>query len=50
MFMYILIEYSDIYWKPSQGLWQYYRDEGTLNNDGDINDFPVNNSNNHNST
>ena len=50
MFTYILIEYSDIYWKPSRGLWQYYRDEGTLNNDGDINDFPVNNSNNHNST
>ena len=47
--MYILIEYSDIYWKPSGGLWQYYGDEGTLNNDGDINDFPDNNSNNHNS-
>ena len=44
MTMYNLIEYSDAYSKTSGSLWQYYRDEPALNNNGDIIDFPENNN------
>ena len=37
--MHSLIECSDIYLKISGSLWQNYRDEPTLNNDGGIIDF-----------
>ena len=37
--MYNLIEYSDNYLKTSGSLWQYYRDEPIINNDGNIIDF-----------
>ena len=40
-----LIECRDTYWKTSGGLWQYYRDEPALNDDGNTIDFP-NDSNN----
>ena len=40
MSMYNLIEYSDNYSKTSSSLWQYYRDEPSLNDNGVINDFP----------
>ena len=43
--IYNLIEYSDAYLKTSGSLWQYYRDEPAINNDGDIIDFPENNNN-----
>ena len=43
---YNLIEYSDAYLKTSGSLWQYYRDEPALNNNGEIIDFSDNNSNN----
>ena len=45
MSMYNLIEYSDAYLKTSGSLWQYYRDEPAINNNGDIIDFPENNNN-----
>ena len=32
--MHNLIEYSDIYSKISGSLWQYYRDEPALDNNG----------------
>ena len=35
-----LIEYTNAYSKTSRCLWQYYRDETALNNNGDIIDFP----------
>ena len=35
-----LIEYSDNYSKISGSLWQYYRDETFIDNDGDITDVP----------
>ena len=38
--IYSLIEYSDNYLKTSGSLWQYYRDDPDLNNDGVITDFP----------
>ena len=41
-----MIEYSNAYLKISEGLWQYYRDEPTLNNIGEIIGFPDNNNNN----
>ena len=41
-----LIEYSDIYWKQSGSLWQYYRDELALDNNNKIIDFPANSKNN----
>ena len=44
--MYNLIECSDAYSKTSRSLWQYYRDEPALDNNGNINDFPANNNNN----
>ena len=31
--------------KSSRSLWQYYRDEQTLNANGEITDFPGNNDN-----
>ena len=43
--MYNLIEYSDVYSKISGSLWQYYRDEPTLDNNNNIIDFPANNNN-----
>ena len=46
--MYNLIEYSDAYLKTSGSLWQYYRDEPTLNNYGESIDFPDDNNNNNN--
>ena len=45
MHMYNLIDYSDAYSKTSGSLWQYWRDEPALNNDGEIIDFPANNNN-----
>ena len=44
--MYNLIEYSDVYSKASGNLWQYYRDEPTLGNNGNIIDFLAKNNNN----
>ena len=40
--IYNLIEYDENYSHTSGGLWQYYRDQRTLNDDGNIIDFPVN--------
>ena len=37
-----LIEYSNAYSKTSGSLWQYYRDEQALDNNGNIIDFPAN--------
>ena len=42
--MYNLIEYSDTYSNTSEILWQYYRDERDLDNNGSIFDFPDNNN------
>ena len=39
MSMYNLIEYSHDYSKLSGSLWQYYRDEPALDNNGKIIDF-----------
>ena len=44
--MYNLIEYSDAYSKTSRILWQYYRDEPVLDNNGNIIDFPANSNKN----
>ena len=43
--MYDLIEYSDNYSETSGSLWEYYRDEPVLNNNGAIIDFPADNNN-----
>ena len=43
--MYNLIEYNDAYLNTSGSLWQYYRDEPALDNNGNIIDFPANNNN-----
>ena len=44
--MYNLVEYSDNYSKTSpERLWQYYRDEPALDNNGNIVDFPAPNNN-----
>ena len=43
--MYNLIEYSDVYSKTSESLWQNYWDEPALNKSGDANDFPENKNN-----
>ena len=43
--MYNLIEYSDIYSKTSESLWQYYRYEQVLDNNNKIIDFLANNNN-----
>ena len=45
MAMYDLIEYSDAYSKTSGSLWQYYRDEPSLDANVNIIDFPANNNN-----
>ena len=45
MSMYKLIEYTDIYSKMTGGLWQYYRDEPTLGNNGNKIDFSACNNN-----
>ena len=39
--MYNLIEYSDIYSKTSENVWQYYRDEPTSDHIKNIIDFPA---------
>ena len=39
MHMYNLIEYSGAHSKTSGSLWQYYRDEPALDNNGNIIDF-----------
>ena len=43
--MFYLIEYSNAYLKKSGSLWQYYRGEPAINDNGDIIDFPANNNN-----
>ena len=43
--MYNLIEYSDAYLKKLGSLWQFYRDEPTLDNNNNITDFPTNKNN-----
>ena len=43
--MYNLLEYSDVYLKTSGSLWQYYKDEPTLDNSNNIVVFPSNNNN-----
>ena len=45
MHMYNLIEYGDAYSKASGSWWQYYRDEPTIGDNGNIIDFPANNNN-----
>ena len=44
MRMYNLIEYSDIHSKTTGSLWQYYRDEPALENNGCIIGFPADNN------
>ena len=46
MAMYNLIEFSDVYSKTSGNLWQYYRDEPTLDKNDNIIDFLTKNNNN----
>ena len=41
--MYDLNEYSEKYLQTRGSLWQYYRDQPGLNDDGKLIDFPVNN-------
>ena len=41
--MYNLIEYNDDYSKTSGGLWQYYREKPSLNNNSVITNFPNDN-------
>ena len=43
--MYNLIEYSGAYLKTSGSLWQYYRDEAALDNNGNIINFLADNNN-----
>ena len=38
--MYNLLEHSNNYLKTSGNLWQYYRDEPALDNDGNFVNFP----------
>ena len=38
--IYNLIKYSDNYSKTSGSLWQYYRDEPFIDNNGNIIDIP----------
>ena len=40
--LYNLIEYSDKYLKTSESLWQYYKDESFIDNNGNIIDVPDN--------
>ena len=46
--MYNLIEYSDAYSKAPESLWQFYRQEWALDNNGNIIGFP--DDNNHSSS
>ena len=39
-----LIDHIDTYLKTSGSLWQYYRDEPALNDNGNIIDFPTDNN------
>ena len=43
--LYNLLEYNNVYSKISGSLWQYYRDEPALDDNGNIIDFPANNTN-----
>ena len=43
--MYYFIQYSDANSKTSGSLWQYYRHEPALDNNGNIIDFPDDNNN-----
>ena len=43
--MYNLIEHSDKHFKTLRSLWQHYRDELALNNNGTIIDFSATNNN-----
>ena len=43
--MYNLTEYNDAYLNISGSLWQYYRDEPALDNNGNIIYFPADNNN-----
>ena len=43
--MYNLIEYSNAYSKTSGSLWQYFRDQPAIDDNGEIIDFPVNKNN-----
>ena len=43
--MYNVIEYSNAYSKTTRCLWQHYRDEPALDNNGSIIDFPDDNNN-----
>ena len=45
MFIYNLIEFSDIYSKASRGLWLYYRDQPALDNNKNTIDFLADNDN-----
>ena len=45
MHMYNFIKYSDAYLKTSGSLWQHYRDQPALDNNGNITDFPDDNNN-----
>ena len=46
MSMYYLIEYSGVYSKTPESLWQYNRDEPALDNNNNIINFSANNNNN----
>ena len=39
--VYNFIEYSDVYLKTSEGLWQYYKDEPALDNNDNIIDVKM---------
>ena len=43
--VYSLIKHSDNYSKSSVSLWQYYRDESFLNDNGAAATFPADNNN-----
>ena len=43
--MHNLIEYSNVYWKTSRNLWQYYKDQSALENNNNNIDFLDNNNN-----
>ena len=43
--IYTLMKYSDAYSKTLGSLWQYYKDEPALDNNGEITNFPANNNN-----
>ena len=45
MLLYNLIEYINNYWKTWGSLWQYYRNELFLDDNGDVVNFPAANNN-----